>query len=51
MIECMPLYLGASTVEETIPSTGVPNVHVWGRANFTYPCAAGEKLQFVAGIT
>ena len=47
----MPLYLGASTVEETIPSTGVPNVHVWGRANFTYPCAAGEKLQFVAGIT
>jgi len=43
--------LGASTVEETIPSTGVANVHVWGSANFTYPCAAGERQQFAAHVS
>ena len=43
--------LGNSTVEETIPSTGVANVHVWGRANFTFPCAAGERQQFAAHLS
>jgi hypothetical protein len=43
--------LGDSTVQETIPSTGVANVHVWGSANFTYPCAAGERQQFAAHVS
>jgi hypothetical protein len=43
--------LGASTVEETIPSTGVANVHLWGSANLTYPCAAGERQQFAAHVS
>ena len=43
--------LGDSMVQETIPSTGVANVHVWGSANFTYPCAAGERQKFSAHVS
>jgi len=40
-----------TTVEETIPDTGVANVHVWGRANFTFPCAAGERQKFETHVS
>ena len=39
-----------TTVEETIPDTGVANVHVWGRANFTFPCPAGDRQKFDAHV-
>ena len=41
----------ASTVQEAIPSTGVPNVHVWGTARLTFPCAAGDRQQFTAHVS
>ena len=38
-------------VEEIIPPTGVPNVHVWGKANFTYPCFKGDRQRFSAHVS